>query len=322
MGDAFTALSDDENALFYNPAGLKLENAHQGVAVLNPLFEISSESLDLYNDYTTLNQNNNSEVTAFLQERIGQHQHFRTSLFPHLFVLPFAIGILSQGTGDMEFRNPVLPEVATDLRLDVGLVAGGAHDFGRGLLGGMTAKYIQRKGIVKTYTAVDISSNTFDTQADLKTSSDFSFDLGGMIHLSEWTELDQWGDPVVGVVLQNITDLDFDEVGLHPMQLNLGVAIHPEIEMVQSTFALDFVDITQRLGTDNDLGKRIHLGAEFTFPKMVSARLGLNQGYLTGGVTFDFWIVRLDIATFSEEIGASFRQREDRRTLAQISLGF
>jgi len=321
MGDAFTAVSDDENGLFYNPAGLKLESAKKGVEVFNPLIEISQDSLDLASDFSDLNKNSSAEVGAFLNKRIGEHHHLRARLFPHVFVPPFAIGILAQGTGDIEIRNPVFPEVEVDLRTDIGLVVGGALDFGRGLLGGMTVKYIQREGIVKTYTAVDISNDNFDPQDDLNDSSDFSFDLGGMAHLSEWTPLEKW-DPTVGVVLQNITNLDFKENGIYPTQLNLGAAIHPEIGFVKATVALDLVDVTTRLGTDNDFGKRTHLGAEFKFPKVLSLRVGVNQGYFTGGVTFDFWIVKLDVATFAEELGAVVGQREDRRTLVQLSLGF
>lgn len=321
MGDAFIAVSDDENGLFYNPAGLRSVRGKKGVEVLNPLIEVSQDSIDLASDFSDLNKNNSSEVSTFLNKRIGEHHRLRARLFPHIFVPPFAMGILAQGTGDMEIRNPTFPEVEVNLRTDIGLVVGGARDFGRGLVGGMTVKYIQREGIIKTYTAVDISNDNFDPADDLKTSSDFSFDLGGMAHLSEWTPLKKW-DPTVGVVVQNITNLDFKENGKFPTQLNVGVAIHPEIGFVKSTIAFDLIDITTRLGTDNDLGKRTHLGAEFKFPKVLSLRVGVNQGYFTGGVTFDFWIVRLDVATYTEELGAIVGQRENRRTLAQLSLGF
>jgi len=260
--------------------------------------------------------------TRLINDRIGEHHHLRVSLFPHLLIPPFGVGILAQGVGDVDTRNPVFTEVTTDLRFDLGLVLGGGRNFDRGLVGGVTAKYIQRRGVIKTYTATDIAADSFNPKNDLKTRSDFSFDLGVMIALSEWTSFKEEWQPMAGIVLQNITDLDFEEVGVYPMQLNLGVAIHPEIGMMPSTIALDFVDITRRIGTDDDFLKRTHLGAEFKFPKVVSVRLGVNQGYLTGGVTVNFWIVKFDIATFSEELGASFRQRENRRTLAQISVGF
>ncbi len=321
MGDAFTAVSDDENALFYNPAGLKLETTDKRIEVLNPLFEVSRGTLDLLSDLQNLNGSNTSDVTAFINKRIGEHEHLRAALFPHLFMPPFAIGILAQGTGDMDVRNPVFPEAEVSLHTDIGLIVGGAHRFDRGIAGGVTLKYIQRKGASKTFTAVDVAAKSFDSLKDLTTRSDFAFDLGGMIYLSEWTPF-EFGDPTVGVVLQNITDLDFKENGILPMQVNVGAAIHPEIGITQSTIALDLIDITQKVGTDNNLWKRTHLGAELRFPSVMSVRLGLNQGYLSGGFTIDFWIVRFDFATFYEELGASFRQRADHRTLAQLSLGF
>jgi hypothetical protein len=160
-----------------------------------------------------------------------------------------------------------------------------------------------------------------DLRDSLETASDFAIDLGGIVHLSEWTKIER-GDPTFGIVLQNVTDLDFKAVGEIPMQVNVGAAIHPEFGSVKSVIALDIKDIGQSIGTDDDFGKRTHFGVELKFPKVLSVRVGASQGYFSGGVTLDFWILRLDVATYAEELGASFRQRDDRRTLAQLSLGF
>ncbi len=321
MGGAFTAVADDENALFYNPAGLKSSTTQKGVEILNPLFEFSQGSLDLVTDLADLQGGNISGVTDFLAKRIGEHQHLRASIFPHLLIPPFGIGILAQGIGDLEIRNPVFPEADTDIRIDTGLIAGVAHDFGRGLQGGVTVKYIQRQGVLKTFTAVDIAGKTFDPLETLKTQSDFALDIGGLAHLSEWTPMQKW-DPTVGLTLQNITDLDFKDIGTLPQQINVGAAIHPDTGMVKSTVAFDFLDITGEVGTKETPGKRTHVGAEFTFPKVLSLRFGMNQDYFTGGLSIDFWILRLDYATFEEELGAFAGQRGDRRHLAQIRLGF
>jgi len=56
--------------------------------------------------------------------------------------------------------------------------------------------------------------------------------------------------------------------------------------------------------------------------KFLAVRAGLNQGYLSAGATLDLWVLRFDFATYSEEIGAYAGQREDRRYVAQITVGW
>ena len=49
MGGAFTAVADDEQALFYNPAGLA-DISRLNLAILNPLVGVSEDSLEMYQD--------------------------------------------------------------------------------------------------------------------------------------------------------------------------------------------------------------------------------------------------------------------------------
>ncbi|MDP2752998.1 MAG: hypothetical protein Q8P40_01195, partial [Nitrospirota bacterium] len=49
MGGAFTAVSDDENALFYNPAGLSKISKFK-LGLINPLLEVSKKSIELVQD--------------------------------------------------------------------------------------------------------------------------------------------------------------------------------------------------------------------------------------------------------------------------------
>src|SRR3989338_7925440 len=50
MGGAFTAVADDENAIFYNPAGMNNIEGFGGVEILNPFVEVSRETIDFFKD--------------------------------------------------------------------------------------------------------------------------------------------------------------------------------------------------------------------------------------------------------------------------------
>lgn len=47
----------------------------------------------------------------------------------------------------------------------------------------------------------------------------------------------------------------------------------------------------------------VHLGADLKLLSFLNLRAGLNQGYLCAGLGVDFWIIKLDAAFFSQELG-------------------
>ena len=316
MGGAFITLSDDENAMFYNPSGLNDVNGWS-VDLLNPSVEWSQNSSKLYKDFKDVDTDNEGEVAAFMEKRVGEHQHIRTAVLPNFVMHNFAVGVLGQATGDIDVRNAGDPKVFTDLKVDFGVLASGAYGFlDRQLQVGATAKYVQRDGIHHTYTATEIAANGFDPLDQREKKSDFAFDLGMKFNLKVLLS------PSFALVLQNITDLDFGDLGVIPQQLNIGAAINPNFWILRTTLAVEVDDLTKNVETDKDLYKRTHLGAEVRFPKILSVRAGVSQGYLTAGIGVDLWIVALSYATYAEELGAFSGQRADRRHVAQLSLGF
>lgn len=317
MGGAFITLSDDENAMFYNPAGLNDVSGFGGVGLLNPLIEVSKNTNSLYQDLSDLDTDDAGEVAAFLSERVGEHQHVRAALLPHFFMHNFAIAALGQATVDMEIRNRANPVVPTSVRLDTGVLASGALGFlDQKLQIGVTGKFIQREGVNRVYTAVDIAAENFDPLDDTVKKSDFAFDIGTKVNFKNFLK------PSVALVVQNITDLDFEELGEIPQQINIGASINPDFWILKTTFAVQIDDVTKNVEADDDLYKRTHLGAEFRFPMILAVRAGINGGYPAAGVDIDFWILSISAATYAEELGAVSGQRADRRYVAQLSLGF
>jgi hypothetical protein len=85
------------------------------------------------------------------------------------------------------------------------------------------------------------------------------------------------------------------------------------------------VDITKNFDEDDDWGKRINMGAELNidqpFIRHVNFRCGLHQGYPTIGLGFDFYILELNYAYYTEELGAYAGQFPDSRHVLEISIG-
>lgn len=324
MGNAFTAISDDENALFYNPAGLA-EIAALSVGLINPILEASKSSFDLCNDSEDIETDDSAQVADLLREYVGEHQHMRAGLFPHVGfnVAQFGvmIGYLGQATLDAEIRNPVWPETETRYIADHGPLGGlGVPLASTNIRIGAAVKYIQRESLDEIYTAMDIADDNFEDQFedDLEKGSALAFDLGVL-----YTFPFDW--PVkthVGLAVQNLPEMDFGDARDQQTQTNIGLALEKSFFKCKLLGALDYRDLTHALGEDDDIPKRLHMGLEFKLPKILSVRAGLNQGYFTYGLTLDFWIIKLDLASYTEEVGAHAGQRDDRRYVGQLTIGW
>ena len=74
MGGAFVALSDDANALFYNPAGLaNIKTKRTSVFELE--FEGSKKAFDYQMDAFDVDTDDPSDVSSFLYKYMGDYSH-------------------------------------------------------------------------------------------------------------------------------------------------------------------------------------------------------------------------------------------------------
>lgn len=323
MGNAFITVADDENTLFYNPAGLNDVQGFGGIEVLNPLIEFSQVGLDAYGDFKDIDSDNVTEVTDLLGNYIGERFSLRTSLYPNIIFHNFGIGALGQVSFSGEVRNRVNPQVIIDGTADVGGVVGIAYGFReKKVQVGVGLKFVQRQSFQKTYYATDIAAEDFDPSNDFseekETKTGFSGDVGVKVN-PEWPLR-----PSIGLVLQNIggLNLDEDDADEIPQQLNAGISIHPDLWIFKNTLALDVVDLTKNVEGEDDFYKRVHMGAEIKLPYVLSLRVGANQGYPSFGATIDLWIIRLAYAYYKEEVGTVAGQKDDARHVGQIAIGF
>ncbi len=324
MGGAFTAVADDENALFYNPAGLS-NISTLNLGILNPMIDISDNSIDLISDAGDIDMNNTGEVAELLRKYVGDQQHLRASLFPYVGFnvanTGVMIGGLAQANMDTDIRNPVWPEAHVDYAADYGVLGGigGKIPF-QDLKLGATLKIINRQSLREVYTATDIADDNFEDrfEDDLSSDTRISLDIGTIYTLPfiEWAQTD------IALAVQNIPSMEFGDDMDVETQANLGFAMSKSFAGFKLVGAMDYLDLTNAIGEDSDWAKRIHMGAELQFPIILALRAGLNQGYGTVGAAVSFWVIRFDFATYAEEVGAYAGQRSDRRYMGQFTIGW
>lgn len=93
---------------------------------------------------------------------------------------------------------------------------------------------------------------------------------------------------------------------------NFGVAARKDRFWFFNSYmmALEFTDIGNN--KNGSLFRSIHFGAEGKW-KSIALRTGINQGYLCGGLGFDFGFFAMNLSTYGEELGLNVGSFEDRR---------
>ena len=142
---------------------------------------------------------------------------------------------------------------------------------------------------------------------DTKDGSEFGFDAGAMVTTPVLRE------PTFGATILNISDADLGDVGELPQQVNLGVSISHPFSWVPLVGAADWVDVTDDVGADDDLYKRLHFGLEGRLAKILSLRVGPQSGLR------DVW---RHPEFQGAQAGLCHLCRRDRRHVVQFSLGW
>ena len=284
MGNAGIALSFDENALFYNPAGLaSVDTILVGFPILN---EVSEDSIDIINDISKLGSNPKTEdVVALL---MGKRVHYRSLLDLNL-VLPFGELITFSVAGgletqlDLSVRNPVSIEVDFGFRLDRFTNAAVALPVARGrYLVGIGLETIERCdiplttatiGTVLTNTNLSDSFGSCDIK-DLKRAQTFNFGFQRRLETASALKM------IWGVSARNVGGLKFKRSDNETspadqnLELSTGLSWQPSWGPLRMLYAFDLRDITMKHADDSYcsskkgsdcLWKRLHFGTEFGF---------------------------------------------------------
>jgi len=341
MGGAFYGLSDDEYALFYNPAGLSLYRT-DSQTMLSFNFHASPQVLSAIN---TIKDVAGSDATAAtVADKLTQYQGTPlyagvTPFFPYYVRKNFAVGLL---VGDTKLDFALLgKDIDTSVDLtaisDSGLFVGYARDFlDETLHIGMNVKAVARGGGKKTFTVADISQAE-DFDLDPETLGGFGggvdFDLGATYELPDipFAILHR-----ASLVFNNLlgSQMTIAQKGTNPPGLSrlmsLGYhAVFPGVSVIDNFHVLvDFAEF--RLGGEDDpeygapggsMWKHVNFGVEAPMNGWFIPRLGFHQGYLTAGFGVNLRVLRLDFATYGAELSSSPGRLGSRRFALRLQIG-
>jgi len=356
MGGANIAVGGYSTSVFSNPAGLASIKKDHGFVVdlLGLGVSASSGISDFMADIDDAGDDTD-EMTKVLQEYAGEHFHVGVDNYMAVSknsdMFAWSVGLLVGADVNMmahpngSTNGGVL---ATTSRAYGGVVVGAAkpYDTQLGRVDvGVSVKFISQNsyegslGISELTDDEDLGEQLQEKYE--KSSSGLGLDLG-----ATWYPFkDNYWNPAFGLSILNIGSMGMDDnFGGQPMTVNIGASVTPEVAYIDKlVLAIDYVDMFNANVTriydfsdsdnveysdyeESDFMKRIRVGAGIGLmdsPYFSSTlNLGMYQGAYTAGLDLQMTVVKLNFATYEEQVGTGSVDISDRRYMAQIGIGW
>ena len=352
MGNTGIALSFDENALFYNPAGMaSVDSILVGFPILN---EVSDDSVSIVNEISKLGGDaKTADIVALL---MGKRVHFRNLIDLNL-IMPFGelmtFGVASgyETQFDLGVRNPVSIEIDFGFRLDSISNMGFAMPVARGRwLVGAGVETVERCDIpltkatigkILTTTNLEETFGSCGNPPVLRRAQTFNFGFQRRLETASAMKM-IWGMSAynIGGLKFNLSDNETNPSDQN-LELSTGLSWQPAWGPLRMLYAIDLRDLTMKHADDtycqsnkgtDCIWKRLHIGTEFGFfpidsgASTFAVRAGFNQGYFTYGFELNPFIffrgLNIQYAVYKTETGDQIGDRPDKRRVLQINLGF
>jgi len=355
MGGANVAVGSYSTAVFSNPAGLTDIKKEHGfvVDILGIGFSATGQTLEFIDDVN--NAATEDDMVAVLEKYSGEHFHFGvdnyTSVSKNSDAFAWTIGLLAATDLNFQAHPNSGPDglLATSSRGYGGVILGVAKpfetQFGRVDIG-VGAKLIVQQSYEGTFLVNDLLNDSNDIVQDLrdkfeKKSTGVGVDLGVTYHPFQ----NSFWHPTFGMSILNIGSMGMDDnYGFQPTTVNFGASITPDISFMNKlVVAVDYVDafnantirtytysdsgeVTWIDDEDSDFMKRVRLGIGFglvdTSLFSTGINLGMYQGAYTAGLNMEISLLKLNVATYEEQIGTGSVEIPDRRYIVELGLGW
>ena len=317
MGGAFTALADDEEAIFYNPAamaGFKKYEVHYAALML----EFSN---DIITQVQTFASAFNNPSVSSLNQFIGSNAYGRAQFTPSFTMPNFGIAVIADAQTALLGQNQSLPQFDLGYQFTNGIQAAyGMSVLSKGkkqksdLRVGVGAKVLWRRGgyyPIPLNTLLNISQSTINNLV-----GNYQIGYGMDLGLQYVRNISSKLTLSAGLAMTEIGDMNFGAgTATQPQNLSLGFAASFKTFGTVANLAYDYRHILQ----DTDYRKRSHLGLELGIP-LIRIYGSVNQGYFGYGASFDIWLIKLTTQTYVEEIGSLVGQDAERRWVLTLDM--
>jgi hypothetical protein len=333
MGNAYVAVADDFNALFYNPAGLaRLESWHG--ELINPRLGVSQNTITTFQDFSNLagsKSNGVEDTIAIFGKMSGKPQWVNVGWTPHLVFPGFGLGLGLDVGGSLNLHRTISAD------LDAGVEAIVPIAFAKNFLDdrlsiGASVKGVFKQGVEREFSLADITAFS-KKSADSSGNKLKDYVVGGRglgVDVGMLFTPIKTGEPTLGVSVADIGgtpykamkagDLDLGTPAPREPALNTGISFKPI--KTGSYYVLTSMD-AHAINQPMHFSKKLNFGTEWGFGRILKLQAGLHQGSFSGGFQLDAWLLVLRFATYSEQLGhvsGESKVASDRRYLMEMKV--
>lgn len=312
MGGTSIAFVRGTDALFFNPAALaRVDGFVFNIATLGPAISTNAQSL-----YTKL-AGSGTFTAADVNELYGKQFFTDITAYGGVVIPYVGVGAYSYNSVLQSFNNPSFPTFNVDLTSDYAYIVGAAlpitNNFSLGFSGRHIKRWQGQKDILVTDLIGANSQNLIKATLPDRGKGN-ALDLSALYSYKGSWNVD------VATVWKDVGDTKFTPtagVGPERQENNLmfSLAAQKELGLFAWTNAFEYKFIRN----DGSITKKLHLGTEFSLP-VIDIRAGYSQGYLSYGLGVDLWLLQLDVAAYTAELGAKAGQSPNDRYQASLSL--
>lgn len=344
MGDAYTAIADDEYTLFYNPAALG-KNKGVSFTLLAPNFGVTDalSEMDRFEKFPT-----GSGAAPQIASRIMDLPiHLHAGIFPTLKMGQFGFTLFADNKTNIVLRNATHPMLDINYRYDRGFIFGYAHNVGTGVFStrakksnktkitagtrlsvGFAVKHMNRQGLQNQFDLFGtgllskINSGTADSAAAIKEALGYAkgkawgFDLGAEYAISSGRSTLTSAISLLDIGTTRFTKTEGTaKVPVQDMMINVGTAFKQDLGLIDYTLSADIHPVMGPV----DFARQFHFGTELSLP-LVTLNAGWNEGYLSYGGSVKLWPVKITTGFYGVEVGSKFKEQAARRFILYVSL--
>ncbi|MGZ3688814.1 MAG: hypothetical protein ACXVCH_03720 [Bdellovibrionota bacterium] len=329
MGGAGVAITDDEEAIFLNPAGMAgiprfaFHLVSLDATVSGDIFGMAAGAIT--GGFAIPNVSSLSSLNAF----VGKNYYARETAHMDFTVPYFGFSVFGDVQTGFSMNNASFPvmtglyEFTRGVQLAFGYPVINSKKLDLELRLGASGKFMFRNGGYSDISLLSLASfnlasfipNTFPAAG-----MGFGGDAGAqLIKRFRGGWFISAGSALTDVAGTNFYDTAGRLTGTPsiPMNWTLGLGGGLKTKKLSAILAFDWSNTLD----DIDWRKKSHLGLELGIP-WIKVYGGLNGGYVSFGANLNVWIMNIKLAYYTEELGATMYTNPESRYLLRIDFGF